>query len=167
MMVRVPTILSAAALLASCTTTHRHEATGQAMECNKPVYMLVTGITHDRERMMAYVQAISETDLYQRLGGYYVTMPKPIAYLEGEEKDGYVSLVVRFPCRENAEAFWNSRTYQEEILPIRLGDPPAADYTITLHTEAPWQARLEGKVGKADYRHDFANHGVEQIGEER
>ncbi len=56
---------------------------------NKPVYMVVAGATHDRARMQAYAKAIADSQLYQKLGGYYVNAPLPLATFEGEPDNGH------------------------------------------------------------------------------
>ncbi len=87
---------------------------------NKPVLMVVTGPTHDGARLRAYAQKIMESGLYDRLGGYYLNAPRPIATFEGTPPPNLTTLVVRFPCLANAEAFWYSKAYQEMIRPMRL-----------------------------------------------
>lgn len=129
---------------------------------NKPVLMVVAGPTHDRARMLAYAKAIAESGLYQKLGGYYVNMPRPLATFEGAPPPGYTTLIVRFPCLANAEAFWNSREYQEKIRPIRL-NPSAGDYTVTVYPEAPVREDMAGKVGDNAYRAQFDASGVAQV----
>ena len=129
--------------------------------CDQPVLMVVTGTTHDRARMLAYAQAIAESQLYQRLGGYYVNIPAPVADFEGEAEAGHTTLIVRFPCLENARAFWYSRTYQEEIRPLRL-DPSAGDYLVRVYPEAPLREDMAGKVGDARYTHEFSGDGIPQ-----
>jgi len=130
--------------------------------CDRPVYMVVEGRTLDRARMGAYARAIAASQLYQELGGYYVTMPRPVAVFEGEVPPDYVNLTVRFPCIENARAFWNSRVYQQEIRPIRL-NPSAGDYRVTVYAEAPLREDMIGRVGEAQFLADFSDHGIEQI----
>lgn len=144
---------SLSALLAMQASPAATEA-GADETCNQPVYMVVEGRTLDRARMGQYAQAIAESGIYQRLGGYYVTLPRPIATFEGELLDNYVNLTVRFPCLRNAEAFWNSDVYQNEILPIRL-NPSAGDYTVTVYSEAALREDMLGKVGAADYLAEF------------
>ena len=129
--------------------------------CDQPVVMVVTGTTLDRERMLAYGKAIADSKLYEKLGGYYVNIPVPVAHFEGDAEDGHVTLIVRFPCLENARAFWNSRVYQEEILPLRL-DPSAGDYIVRVYPEAPLREDMVGKVGDDGYRADFNAAGIEQ-----
>ena len=130
--------------------------------CDAPVYMVVEGQTLDRNRMIAYARAIAESEIYQKLGGYYVTIPHPVAVFEGELAPNYVNLTVRFPCLENARAFWNSRVYQEDILPIRQ-NPSAGDYTVSVYAEAPLRGDMIGKVDAGRFLDDFSKHGVEPL----
>ena len=130
--------------------------------CDQPVLMVVTGTTHDRERMLAYAQAIAASKLYEKLGGYYVNIPAPLANFEGEAEGGHVTLIVRFPCLENARAFWYSRTYQEEIRPLRL-DPSAGDYIVRVYPEAPLREDLVGKVADNGYLAEFDGAAIEQV----
>ena len=134
------------------------EAALQAIErCDRPVYMVVAGRTLDRERMLAYGKALAESEIYQRLGGYYITLPQPIAVFEGEVPKDYVNLTVRFPCLANARAFWNSRVYQETILPLRQ-NPAAGDYTVTVYAEMPLRPDMVGRVEGARFVADFSDH---------
>ncbi|MEE4200306.1 DUF1330 domain-containing protein [Erythrobacter sp.] len=130
--------------------------------CDSPVYMVVAGPTLDRERMMAYASAIAESGLYRELGGYYVTIPRPLEVFEGELPANYANLTVRFPCIENARTFWNSRVYQEEIIKLRQ-DPSAGDYTVAIYAEAPLREDMVGRVGDARYSTDFSNVEVPQV----
>ena len=127
---------------------------------NKPVYMVVAGPTHDRARMQAYAKAIADSQLYQKLGGYYVNAPVPIATFEGAPARSYATLIVRFPCLANAKAFWYSKVYQEEIKPLRL-NPSAGDYLVTVYPEIPLRSDLAGKVGDNRYQATFNADGVE------
>ena len=52
---------------------------------NKPVLMVVSGPTHDRDRMIAYGKAIADSGLYKKLGAYYLNSPRPLAVFEGEK----------------------------------------------------------------------------------
>jgi uncharacterized protein (DUF1330 family) len=132
-------------------------------ECdNKPVYMVVAGPTHDRTRMQAYAKAIADSQLYQKLGGYYVNAPVPVATFEGEPAKGHATLIVRFPCLANAKAFWYSKTYQEKIKPLRL-NPSAGDYLVTVYPEIPLRSDLAGKVGDSSYKAPFSADGIEQV----
>lgn len=129
--------------------------------CDQPVYMVVAGPTHDRARMMAYGQAIASSRLYQQLGGYYINSPRPLATFEGTPPDGYTTLIVRFPCLANAQAFWNSRVYQEDILPLRQ-NPSAGSYTVTVYAEIPLREDMVGQVGDNGYRAHFDASTVPQ-----
>lgn len=130
--------------------------------CDKPVYMVVAGPTHDRARMQAYAKAIFDSGLYQRLGGYYVNAPVPLAMFEGALPKGHATLIVRFPCLANARAFWFSRDYQETIKPLRL-NPSAGDYSVAVYAEIPLRSDMTGKVGEADYRVRFDSSGIAQV----
>ena len=137
--------------------------TSAQVECdNKPVYMVVSGPTHDRARMMAYAKAIAESGLYQKLGGYYVNQPRALASFEGTPPPNHTTLIVRFPCLANARAFWYSKEYQERIKPLRL-NPPAGDYSVSVYEEMPLREDMKGKVGEGAYRAGFSAAGVEQI----
>jgi len=136
-----------------------------ASTCDAPVLMVIEGRTLDRARMGQYAAAIAKSEIYQKLGGYYVNVPRPIEVFEGDVKPDYVNLTVRFPCIENALAFWNSRVYQDEIIDIRRKPTLAGDYTVTLYAEAPLRKDLVGKVGDARFTHDFSNPDVPQVDE--
>ena len=112
--------------------------------------------------MLAYGKAIADSKLYEKLGGYYINVPRAVATFEGSPPQGYTTLMVRFPCLANAEAFWNSRTYQEDILPLRQG-PSAGDYVVTVYPEAPLRPDMVGKVGDNAYRAEFPAEGIPQI----
>jgi uncharacterized protein (DUF1330 family) len=133
-----------------------------APACNAPVIMVVAGPTKDRARMMAYAKAIADSKLYEKLGGYYINVPRAVATFEGPVPEGYTTLMVRFPCLANAQAFWNSRTYQEDILPIRQ-NPSAGDYIVTVYPEAPLRPDMVGKVGDNGYREAFSAEGIPQV----
>ncbi|MDX2209841.1 MAG: DUF1330 domain-containing protein [Sphingopyxis sp.] len=130
--------------------------------CDTPVYMVVAGPTHDRARMQAYAKAIFDSGLYQQLGGYYINAPVPVAVFEGDVPPNQATLIVRFPCLANAQAFWFSKEYQEKIKPLRL-NPSAGDYTVTVYAQIPVRADMVGKVGDAAYRTAFDAKGVEQV----
>lgn len=129
--------------------------------CTRPVYMVVAGPTHDRARMQAYAKAIFASGLYQRLGGYYINAPVPVATFEGDVPATQATLIVRFPCLANARAFWFSREYQDNIKPLRL-NPSAGDYTVTVYAEIPLRPDMMGKVGDGAYTATFDAQGVEQ-----
>lgn len=122
--------------------------------CDKPVLMVVTGRTLDRERMLAYGRAIADSRLYEELGGYYLNIPAPVDSFEGGAPTGHTTLIVRFPCLANAQAFWHSRAYQEDIRPLRL-EPSAGDYVVRVYPEAPVPGYMAGKVGEGAYSTDF------------
>lgn len=126
------------------------------LSCDQtPVLMIVTGVTHDAARMGAYAKALSDSGLYKDVNGYYLNNPRPLAQIEGELPDDHVALVVRFPSQQAVEAFWNSKTYQETIKPMRQ-NPSAGSYTVTLYEETPVPAYMDGKVTSPDYSSDIA-----------
>lgn len=121
---------------------------------NRPVLMIVSGPTLDRARLAAYARAIAATGLYDKLGGYYLNAPRPLAVFEGAPPEGMTTLVVRFPCYANARAFWLSKEYQEAIRPLRL-NPSAGDYLVTVHLETPVPERLAGAVEASRFTKTF------------
>jgi uncharacterized protein (DUF1330 family) len=137
-------------------------AAPMASTCDQPVIMVVAGPSHDRARMLAYGKAIADSKIYQQLGGYYINSPQPLATFEGTPPKGYVTLMVRFPCLENARAFWYSKVYQETILPLRL-NPSAGDYFVTVYPEAALREDMVGKVGDNGYRAEFDASAVPQV----
>lgn len=126
-----------------------------------PVLMVVAGPTHDRARMIAYGKAIADSGLYQKLGGYYVNVPRTSATFEGTPPPGHTTLIVRFPCLANARAFWNSAEYQNQIKPLRM-NPSAGDYLVTVYPEAPLRTDMAGKVADGDYIARFSADGIAQ-----
>jgi len=137
-------------------------AAPSASTCDQPVIMVIAGPTRDRARMQAYGKAIADSGLYKQLGGYYLNAPKAVAQFEGAPPAGYTTLMVRFPCLENARAFWNSETYQQQILPLRQ-NPSAGDYFVTVYPEIPLSEDMVGKVGDNGYRAEFDAAAVPQV----
>ncbi len=129
---------------------------------NKPVFMVVNGLTLDRERMLAYGKAIQDSGLYATLQGYYINAARPVAVLEGNVPPNYVTLIVRFPCLAHARSFWYSKTYQETIKPMRL-NPSAGEYTVTVYAEADLPAYMKGKVKPGTYKKKFSDEAVKAI----
>lgn len=103
---------------------------------NRPVVMIVEGRTRDAKRLGIYAAAIRASGLYQKLGGYYLINPRPVAIFEGASPPERSVIAVRFPCFAHARAFWNSREYREKIVPLR-SNPPAGTFTVTVHMELP------------------------------
>jgi uncharacterized protein (DUF1330 family) len=128
---------------------------------NKPVLMVVSGPTRDAARMRAYGQKIAESGIYDRLGAYYLNAPRPIATFEGTPPPNLTTLIVRFPCLANAEAFWHSKLYQEMILPMRR-NPSAGDYVVTVYPEIPVRAQVADGVASNAYRRTFDASGEER-----
>ena len=129
---------------------------------DKPVLMVVNGPTHDGARLRAYAEKIAQSGIYDRLGAYYLNVPRPIATFEGTPPKNLTTLVVRFPCLANAEAFWYSKLYQQMIRPMRL-NPSAGDYVVTVYPEVPLRAGMAGAVGSNGYSRKFDGSGVERV----
>ena len=122
--------------------------------CDEPVLLIASGTVRDAARMNAYAKAVATSGLYQQLGGYELTAARPLEVLEGNTAAGFVSVVVRFPCRANALAFWNSKTYQEQLKTLRT-NPAASELMVAIYAEAPLSADLVGKVGDNSYAASF------------
>ena len=72
-------------------------------------------------------------------------------------------VAVRFPCLAHARAFWYSKTYQEDIVPMRDG---AGDYTVIVMPAAELPPYMAGRVGPADYVETFGPEpaaGIAQV----
>jgi len=120
----------------------------------KPVYMVISGRTTDRERMAVYSTALLGSGLYARWGGYYVNTPKAVARFEGAVPPDQATLIVRFPCMANANGFWNSDLYQKTIRPLRI-NPDAGEYTVAVYPETAYPPYMAGKVLAADFQPPF------------
>lgn len=121
---------------------------------NKPVIMVVNGLTHDRKTMQAYGKAIADSGIYVKLRGYYLNAPLPIATFEGDTPRNYTTLMVRFPCFAHAKAFWYSDLYQNEIKPMRT-KTNAGTYTVTVYNEIDVASYMDGKVPGSPYLETF------------
>ncbi len=93
---------------------------GADVSCTKPVRMLVYGEITDRDRFMAYGQAIQDSGLYPETGGYYEAVTPVIDVFEGDPPATRAVVIVRFPCEQAARDFWYSEKY-EAIQPLREG----------------------------------------------
>ena len=129
--------------------------------CDEPVLLIAFGPVRDAARMDAYAKAIATSGLYQRLGGYELAAARPLQLLEGNTAAGFVNVVVRFPCRANALAFWNSKTYQEQLKTLRT-NPAASELMVAIYAEAPLRDDLVGKVGDNSYAASFDAAAVPQ-----
>lgn len=116
----------------------------------KPVLMVIRGLIHDRERILKYGAAIRASGLYDRLGAYYINVPRAIATFEGAPPANDSVLIVRFPCLAHARAFWNSKLYQQTIVPLRR-DPSAGDFTVTVYPELAPPPAMQGRVAPGAY----------------
>lgn len=142
--------LGAALLLALPTPLAAQTAAPIGACDGKPVLMVIRGLIHDRERIQKYGAAIRESGLYDRLGAYYINVPRPLATFEGAPPANDSMLIVRFPCLAHARAFWNSKVYQQTIVPLRR-DPNAGDFTVTVYPELAPPAYMAGRVESGVY----------------
>lgn len=120
--------------------------------CDEPVLLVVSGAVRDAARMQAYAKAVAASGLYQQLGGYELAAARPVDLLEGSAQ--LTTVVVRFPCRANALAFWHSQTYQGQLKALRL-NPAAADLTVAIYPEAALRPDMVGKLGDNTYSASF------------
>jgi uncharacterized protein (DUF1330 family) len=116
----------------------------------QPVIMVVSGHTLDRSRMQAYNAALQASGLYAYYGGYYINVPRPVIVLEGEPEPEAVSLMVRFPCLANVQAFWNSDIYQTKVRPLRV-NPEAGSFRVAVYREVDIPEYMLGKVTSSVY----------------
>ncbi len=117
----------------------------------KPVIMLVSGLVHDRDRILRYGQAIQASGLYEKLGGYYLASPRSVATFEGSPAANQSSLMVRFPCYAHARAFWYSKTYQKMLIPLRQ-NPSAGDFTVTVYPEIAPPSAIAAMLQPGGYK---------------
>lgn len=131
----------------------------------KPVIMLVSGTISDWARIRAYGAAIRDSGLYDRLGGYYLNVPRPLAVFEGEPPPMQSILMVRFPCLAHARTFWFSKEYQETLKPLRL-NPSAGEFVVTVYPESappPRVAEWWPKLGALKKARPEIAAGVPQV----
>ena len=120
--------------------------------CDEPVLLIASGPVRDAARMQAYSRAVTTIGLYQQLGGYELAGARPVDLLAGSAQ--FTTVVVRFPCRANALAFWHSQTYQGQLEALR-SNPAAADLTVAIYPETPLRPDMVGKVGDNSYSAAF------------
>lgn len=129
--------------------------------CDEPVLLIASGPVRDAPRMEAYARAVVASGLYQQLGGYELAAARPLDVLEGNLAAKFVNVIVRFPCRANALAFWNSRIYQDQLKALRT-EPSASELVVAIYSETPVPADMVGKVGDSSYSASFDAGAVPQ-----
>ncbi len=77
-----------------------------------PAYMIVTAAIHDREKFIAGYGAAA-AKLIEKFGGEYLIRGPGAECLEGDFGQGASMVISKWPDREAAKAFWNSREYAE------------------------------------------------------
>ena len=126
--------------------------------CDEPVLLVMSGALSDPARAAAYARAIAASGLYQQLGGYELNGAKASDALAGSAPF-FLQSVMRFPCRANALAFWNSKIQQDQLATLR-GPAPAADIAAAIYPERPLREDLVGKVGDNSYSAAFGAAAV-------
>lgn len=126
--------------------------------CDEPVLLVLSGPLSNAAGMDAYSRAVAASGLYQQLGGYVLNAPKASDALAGGAAVSLQS-VLRFPCRANALAFWNSKLQQDQFALLR-GAAPAADIAAAIYPELALRDDLIGKVGDNSYSAAFSAAAV-------
>lgn len=119
--------------------------------CDEPVLLVMSGPLADPARAAAYARAIAASGLYQQLGGYELNGAKASDALAGSAPF-FLQSVMRFPCRANALAFWNSKLQQDQLALLRGTSPQLA---AAIYPELPLRDDLVGKVGDNSYTAAF------------
>jgi uncharacterized protein (DUF1330 family) len=99
----------------------------------KPGYMLIMGGSENRaglsdtqiKNLQQYGRDVGA--LIATYGAIYIARSRPTNAIEGTWPAWKGVVVSRWPCREAAQAFWNSPEYQNNVLPLRKG---AASYRV-------------------------------------
>ena len=97
-----------------------------SVDCDQPVRMLVYGEIHDRKAFGRYLQALRESGLYRKYGGYYEAVTPALDVFEGSPPESRGVVIVHFPCVDAARRFWRSDEYAE-IRKLREG---IADFEV-------------------------------------
>jgi len=84
----------------------------------RAAYLLMTARVADREKMAAYGDALDASGLLEAHGGRFELAGQPANAVEGWPV-GVGAMLVHFPSRAAAEAFWFSAKYQQDIKPLR------------------------------------------------
>ncbi|MDX2221102.1 MAG: DUF1330 domain-containing protein [Rhodospirillaceae bacterium] len=96
--------------------------------------MVIHSVVHDVERYTAYRQALADSKLIAAFGGVVRAVGTRLSsapeMLEGDWPANRHAFVIRWPCAAAAKAFWNSDTYQHDILPLRRG---AGSFDVALY----------------------------------
>ncbi len=97
-----------------------------------PCWLFTTAKIHDRAALVAgYAPAAARAA--EAYGGKYLVRGPIVAQLEGEDRTGQSAIVMEFPDRETALAFYNSPEYSA-AKKLREG---IADITISLVEAMP------------------------------
>jgi uncharacterized protein (DUF1330 family) len=77
-----------------------------------PAYLLVQGTVTDREGFKAYSAALPA--IYRKFGGEYLAIvPAPAVEVAEGSAENRSIVIVRFPSKAAAQAFWYSPEYAE------------------------------------------------------
>lgn len=122
--------------------------------CADPVLMIVSGAVSDagfqrRDDRPGYGEALRASGVYERFGGWYAAVGRPIEVFEGEF-GRELMLVAEFPCADAARNWFYSTDYQA-IIPLRDG---AGDFRLAIwdkreKAEMNWMAAAAERGGPA------------------
>jgi len=126
--------------LESADTNLMFEEQPVACPAQAPRSTMVVKVNNEKpEQYKRYADALQDSKLYERLGGYFQVLGRPESIIEGEWLDYQYMVVARFPCIERAQQFWASSVYAE-IKKMREG---AGAVTVTLYNDLPIPERID------------------------
>lgn len=96
--------------------------------------MVIHSVVHDVARYQAYRSALAASGLIANFGGHVLAVGTRLnaapEMLEGQWPDNRHAFVIRWPCRAAAKAFWDSESYQRDLIPLRAG---AGTFDVALY----------------------------------
>jgi hypothetical protein len=110
--------------------------------CDEPVLLVISAPAIDSAKLAA-------GSILPQLGGYQLTGPKPLDVLEGAPA-APSAIILRFPCRANALAFWSARS----------PDVAQAGMTAAIYPQVPLREDMVGKVGDDGYSASFGSAAI-------
>lgn len=109
-------------------------AASMCADTDPRVDMVIHSVVHDVARYQQYRKALADSGLIASYGGAVLAVGTRLnatpEILEGAWPDNRHSFVIRWPCAAAAKAFWTSKEYQADILPLRVG---AGTFDVALY----------------------------------